>query len=104
LGCEGLGRPQLTLQSLFLTVIEGTLHALIRPLQGLEEGGEDAARRLQDLGRAELDRMQGPAILLLRTIALFNVDGEERDADHAEDKEGRKTARGTGLVPAHVVL
>jgi hypothetical protein len=89
---------------LFLTVIEGALHALVRPLQGLEEGGEDAARRLQDLGRAELDRMQGPTILLLRTVALFYVDGEERDADHAEDKEGCKTACGAGLLATHVVL
>jgi hypothetical protein len=48
--------------------------------------------------------MQGPAILLLPTVTLFYVDGEERDADHAEDKEGRKTAGGAGLLAAHVVL
>src|SRR5215213_4111111 len=104
LGCEGLGLPQLAFEPLFLTVIEGALHALVRPLQGLEEGGEDAARRLQDLGRAELDRMQGSAILLLCAVALLHVDGEERDADHAEDEEGPETACGTGLVAAHVVL
>jgi hypothetical protein len=42
--------------------------------------------------------------LLLSTVALFYVDGEERDADHAEDKEGRETACGAGLLAAHVVL
>src|SRR5215211_4086675 len=81
LGREGLGLPQLALEPLLLSVVEGALHALVRPLQRLEEGGEDAARRLQYLGRAELDRMQGPArILLLRAVTLFDVDGEERDA------------------------
>ena len=78
LGREGLGLLQLALQPLFLTVVEGALHALVRPLQRLEEGGKDAARRLQYLGRAELDRMQGSAILLLGAVALFHVDGEER--------------------------
>jgi hypothetical protein len=42
--------------------------------------------------------------LLLSTVALFYVDGEERDADHAEDKEGRETTCGAGLLAAHVVL
>jgi hypothetical protein len=42
--------------------------------------------------------------LLLRTVALFYVDGEESDADHAEDKEGRETTCGAGLLAAHVVL
>jgi hypothetical protein len=104
LGREGPGLMQLALEPLFLTVVEGALHALVRPLQRLEECGEDAARRLQYLGRAELDRMQGSAILLLGAVALFYVDGEERDADYTEDKEGRETACGAGLLAAHDVL
>jgi hypothetical protein len=104
LGCEGLRLLQFTLQPLFLAIVEGALQALICPLQRPEKGREDAARRLQYLGRAELDSVQGSAFLLLCTVALLYVDGEERDADHAEDNEGRETACGAGLFAAHVVL
>jgi hypothetical protein len=42
--------------------------------------------------------------LLLGAVALFHVDGEERDADYTEDKEGRETACSAGLLAPHVVL
>jgi hypothetical protein len=104
LGREGPGLLQLVLEPLFFAVIEGAPHALFRLLQGLENGREDAARRLQYLGRTELDGVQGSTTLLLCTVTLFYVDGEERDADHAEDEEGRETTRGAGFFSAHVVL
>src|SRR5215211_4317890 len=105
LGSERLGILQLAFESLFLAIVEGTLHALTRPLQRREERREDAARRLQYLGRAELDRVQGAARgLLLRAVALLDVDRKEGDADQAQDKKGRETACATGLLPTHVSL
>src|ERR687889_42590 len=95
LGSEGPGLLQLALEPLFLAVVEGALRALTSPLQRLEEHREDAAHRLQDLGRTELDRVQGTAILLPRAVALSYVDGEERDAYYTEDRKGHKTACGT---------
>jgi hypothetical protein len=95
LGGEPLGLLQLALELFLLARIEGALDLLPSLLEGLDAGGDHAPHRPQNLRRAELDRVQRPR------VALLHVDGEEREARHAEDEEGCQTAGCAGFLPPH---
>ena len=80
------------LQLLFVGRVYRALGAVPDAAQRLRHRGDGAAYGTQDLGGPKLHRVQRSALAAHRAVALFHVQGEEREADHAEDQERREAA------------
>ena len=92
LGREPLGLPELRLDRLLIAVVEGARDPLPRLLETGDDHGDRASHGPEDLGGAELDRVQRPALARPGNRVLLHVNGEEREARNAQDEEGRQTS------------